>query len=204
MNLFKILICILIGYFIGSIPFSFLIAKWVKGIDLRKFGDGNVGASNVSRAVSRKAGVAAFFCDVLKGVFPVFLSQWILKFPDYAVVLSGLSTITGHNWPIFLKFKGGKGLSTTIGVMGTLVPIEGAILLIPLFFVYKFLKHGIFSVIIVGSFLPFICWFRNRSIWLIWGTAFILLFVYIGGFGNVRRAWMEIRTRLRQNLVARK
>ena len=164
MNLTGILSSILIGYFIGSIPFSFLIAKWTKGIDLRRFGDGNVGASNVSRAVSRKAGIAAFLCDVIKGVFPVFLSQWILKLPDYAVVLAGLAAISGHNWPIFLKFKGGKGLSTTIGVMGTLVPIESVILLIPLFFVYIFLKHGILSVMIVGPFLPFVCWLAARSL----------------------------------------
>jgi len=160
---------------------------------LRRFGDGNVGASNVSRAVSRKAGIAAFLCDVIKGVFPVFLSQWILKLPDYAVVLAGLAAISGHNWPIFLKFKGGKGLSTTIGVMGTLVPIESVILLIPLFFVYIFLKHGILSVMIVGPFLPFVCWLAARSLWIICGTVFILVFVYIGGSQNVRSAWKEMR-----------
>lgn len=193
MNSTKILISVLIGYFFGSIPFSFIIAKMIKGIDLRKFGDGNVGASNVSRVAGRKAGAAAFLCDVIKGVFPVFLSQWVLKFPDYAVVLTGVFAITGHNWPVFLGFKGGKGLSTTIGVMGALVPIESTILLIPLFFVYKFLKHGIFSVMIVGPFLPVVCWFRGRSLWLIWGSVFILLFVYIGGFQNVRNAWEEIK-----------
>lgn len=191
--LFLFVVCVLIGYLIGSIPFSFLIVKWTKGIDLRKFGDGNVGASNVSRAAGRQAGIAAFLCDVLKGVLPVLISQQIFKFPDYVVVLTGLAAITGHNWPVFLKFKGGKGLSTTIGVMGALVPVESAIMLIPLFFVYIFLKHGIFSVMIVGSFLPFVCWLRGKSAWLISGTIFILVFVYIGGFQNVRSAWREIR-----------
>lgn len=193
MNSIRILTSIIIGYFTGSIPFSFLIAKWAKGIDLRKFGDGNIGASNVKRAAGRKAGIAAFLCDAIKGIFPVLFSQWILKLPDYAVVLTGLAAITGHNWPIFMKFKGGKGLSTTIGVIGSLVPIESAILLIPLLFVYIFSKHGIFSVMVIGPFLPLICWLRTRSVWIIWGTIFTLAFVYIGGIQNVRNAWKEIK-----------
>jgi len=195
MNYYLILLICISGYLIGSIPFSYLVAKWTKGIDLRYFGDGNVGASNVERVAGRKAGTAAFLLDCLKGIFPVFFTIWILKLPEWSGVLAGLSAIGGHNWPVFLGFRGGKGMSTTIGVVGTLVPIESAILLIPLFFLYRFLKHGIFSVMILGPLLPVLCWLRGRSAGIIWGTIFILLFVYLNGLKNVRKAWREIRNK---------
>jgi len=186
MNFF---IAITLGYFYGSVPFSYLIAKFLKGVDLRYFGDRNVGASNVSLVAGKKAGIVAFFCDISKGVAPILICQYLLKFPAHLLIITGFSAILGHNWPIFLKFKGGKGLSTTIGVIGTLVPIEGAILIIPFLLFYLFLKRAISSLRIVSFFLPFLCYFQKRPLEIILGIIFILLFSYFRGENIKKILW---------------
>jgi len=182
-----ILIAISLGYFFGSIPFSFLIAKNLVGIDLRFFGDKNVGASNVVRAAGRKAGAFAFCGDVLKGIVPILICQYGLKFSFPLLVISGLSAIIGHNEPIFLKFKGGKGMSTAIGVITMLAPIESAILLIPFFLIYFFLKKAIISAVIVSFLLPLICYFLKKPLEVILGLIIILVFCYINSSGNIKK-----------------
>jgi len=191
-----IILGICIGYICGSIPFSYLIVKCLKGIDIRMFGDGNVGATNVSRAAGKKASALAFFCDVGKGVFPVLFSEWVIGLPPYGIgiALSGLAAIIGHNWPLFLNFKGGKGVSTTIGVLGSLAPWEGLITLIPFLSVYLlFLRHDILSLLIVAPLLPFLAFFFGRPLSFIACLCLILCFVYIRGIPNIRQAWREVK-----------
>ncbi len=183
-----------IGYLCGSIPFSYLIVRYLKGTDIRTFGDGNVGATNVRRIAGRKAGALAFFCDVAKGVFPVLFGEWVLGLPPYGMALSGLAAIIGHNWPLFLNFKGGKGVSTTMGVLGSLAPWEGLITLIPFLSVYLlFLHHDILSLLIVAPLLPFLAFAFGRSLSFIACLCLILGFVYIRGIPNIRQAWREVK-----------
>ncbi|MBN2120131.1 MAG: glycerol-3-phosphate 1-O-acyltransferase PlsY [Candidatus Omnitrophica bacterium] len=115
----KILILSAFSYFFGSIPFGLIVSKKVRGIDVRKFGSGNIGATNVVRVVGFKWGVFVFFLDFLKGFLPVFLVFAILEKNHELVYLGSISAallaIAGHNWPVFLKFRGGKGVSTSIG-----------------------------------------------------------------------------------------
>ncbi len=110
----------LIGsYFIGSISFGFLIAKYVKGVDIRKIGSGNPGATNVSRAIGKSYGIAVYVLDMLKGFLPVFAADRLLGGPDNGLlpVLSAIGVICGHTFPIFLGFKGGKAAATGSGVL---------------------------------------------------------------------------------------
>jgi glycerol-3-phosphate acyltransferase PlsY len=112
-------LAIIAAYLLGSIPFGFLIAK-AHGKDLRSIGSGNIGATNVSRALGRKWAYFCFVLDVLKGLIPMLVTMLIAK-PDSVLTLwlwlaVGCAAILGHIFPIYLKFKGGKGVSTSFGV----------------------------------------------------------------------------------------
>ena len=120
------LLCCAIGYVIGSIPFSLLLGK-LKGVDIRKIGSGNVGAMNLGRLLGRPWFIAAFILDMLKGLFPTVLAGWLLSqramvgdwsesIRSLCWLLSGLCAVLGHNYPLFLGFRGGKGVSTSFGV----------------------------------------------------------------------------------------
>ncbi len=109
------------AYLVGAIPFGLLIGKCY-GIDVRKVGSGNIGATNVTRAVGKTAGKVCFFLDFLKGVLPVVLVLQLFPGEAWLALLVGLTTILGHMFPVFLKFRGGKGISTAAGVALALAP----------------------------------------------------------------------------------
>lgn len=129
--LIEILAC-LAAYFAGSIPFGLLIGRFVFGIDIREKGSGNIGATNVSRTFGAKWGIICLILDALKGLLPVWLiplgvaSISATSSPVLVGVLAGLSTIVGHMFPCWLKFKGGKGVATSLGVVLILAPIGSA------------------------------------------------------------------------------
>jgi glycerol-3-phosphate acyltransferase PlsY len=108
------------AYLLGAVPFAFLIA-WAHGKDLRAIGSGNIGATNLARAVGRRWGYVCFALDVLKGLTPVALVRAIVGTPQSAGFLSlwllvGIAAILGHVFPVYLRFKGGKGVATSFGV----------------------------------------------------------------------------------------
>ncbi len=117
---FKLIIVSVLSYIIGNISTSYLVAKYAADIDIRKYGSGNAGATNVLRTLGKKAGIAAFLGDILKGVIAVVLGRLIAG--EDGQIFAGLFVVIGHNWPIFLNFKGGKGIATTIGVMTAINP----------------------------------------------------------------------------------
>ncbi|MBN2909692.1 glycerol-3-phosphate 1-O-acyltransferase PlsY [Polycladomyces sp. WAk] len=112
-------LAVLLSYLIGSISFSYVIVRLAKGIDIRQYGSGNAGATNTLRVVGKGPAVLVFLLDGVKGMLAVGLGYWLDGSPA-AMILSGLAAIVGHNWPIFLGFRGGKGIATTIGVMAVL------------------------------------------------------------------------------------
>jgi glycerol-3-phosphate acyltransferase PlsY len=120
------LVFIILCYLIGAIPFGLIVVKWLKGVDIRELGSGNIGATNVARAAGRNIAVLVFILDFFKGFLPVII---ILTFVDgygagsFVPVLTGLATVLGHMFPVYLKFKGGKGVATGAGMLGALVPL---------------------------------------------------------------------------------
>jgi len=112
-------IAVALSYLLGSVSFSIVIAKWVKGIDIRQHGSGNAGATNTLRVLGKGPGLLVFLLDIGKGVAVVFIGR-ALSENDWIPVLCGLAAIIGHNWPIWFRFKGGKGIATTVGVIATL------------------------------------------------------------------------------------
>ena len=112
----------IIAYLLGSISFSVIISKKMAGFDVREKGSGNAGSTNVLRTVGKKAAVLTLVCDILKGVLAVliaFIAGKIFKDLDKALLvqLAGVFVILGHTFPVFFKFKGGKGVATSLGVL---------------------------------------------------------------------------------------
>jgi glycerol-3-phosphate acyltransferase PlsY len=128
MNTFLlILIAILISYLIGTIPCGLIVARVFGKIDIRKFGSGNIGATNVGRTMGFKWFIVVFLLDLLKGLLPVLLIPWLMFerhswFIEHIAVLCGLAVVIGHNWPVWLNFKGGKGVATGLGTVIILGP----------------------------------------------------------------------------------
>ena len=116
MNTPFILILAALAYLIGSVPFGLLISK-AKGKDIRRLGSGNIGATNVLRCLGKPLGITCFVLDVLKGFLPAFLFPMLGNVGADFGILFGAAAILGHNFPIFLKFKGGKGVATSAGVL---------------------------------------------------------------------------------------
>ncbi len=112
---------ILSAYLIGSISFAFFAGHLLKGIDLRQHGSKNLGATNTSRELGAVPGVIVLLLDVAKGVLAVWLaSAFIADVPWWLPLACGLAAIAGHNWPFYLRFQGGKGVATALGVMLTI------------------------------------------------------------------------------------
>ncbi len=135
---------IIFGYLMGSIPFGVIVSRYAVKKDLRAFGSGKTGATNVLRTAGKKAAALAVLGDLLKGIIPVFAAGYIFgdRFlvigsfgigTDLAQVFAGLAAIAGHNWSVFLKFKGGRGVATFFGGLIVLCPpaalIGGEVLL---------------------------------------------------------------------------
>jgi glycerol-3-phosphate acyltransferase PlsY len=110
-----------IGYISGSIPTGLLVARWQKGVDIRQHGSGNIGMTNVLRAVGKGAAVLTLAGDLAKGLLPVLLARVWLSSP-WAIGLVALAAVAGHLYPIFAGFQGGKGVATTLGVFIPLLP----------------------------------------------------------------------------------
>jgi len=123
---FSIALAIVIAYLLGSIPSAYIAGRLVKGADIQQMGGGNVGAVNTMREIGTVAGFSVLLADIAKGAIAVLIAQW-LGLTLIWVFVAGLAAVAGHSWSVWLKFRGGQGLATTLGVLLALVPIEFAI-----------------------------------------------------------------------------
>ncbi len=136
------------AYLLGSIPFGYLLVKWVKGVDVRTKGSGNIGMTNVWRVAGAKWGIATLVLDIAKGALAVGLARYLDPGDDLLSVVSGLAALLGNIFSVFLKFTGGKGIGVSVGIFFSLLPIPSsaglAVFLIAL---------GLTRMISVGSLL---------------------------------------------------
>ena len=130
----RVLLILVIAYLIGSIPSGYLIVRATEGEDVREKGSGGTGATNVSRSAGKGAGILTLILDVIKGVFVVFLagilSDGLFPFADWTIAFAGVLAILGHIFPVWLRFRGGKGVATALGVFLMLEPIVVVIALV--------------------------------------------------------------------------
>jgi glycerol-3-phosphate acyltransferase PlsY len=118
----NIVILTMVAYLFGAVPFGLLVAK-SRGVDIREKGSGNIGATNVFRVVGKGWGVFTFTLDALKGFIPSFVFPLIGQVDEVWGVLFGLMAIVGHSFPVYLKFKGGKGVATSAGMLLGVAPL---------------------------------------------------------------------------------
>lgn len=152
MNKFLALtITAVIGYLLGCISMGVIVSKAYARIDIRKYGSGNAGMTNVMRTLGWVPGAMAFAGDMLKGLLAAFIGKWL--FGELGMCVGGLAAIIGHDWPVFLKFKGGKGISTSFGFILASNWII-ALLLIPVQLVFV-LSTGFMSLASIASSIAF-------------------------------------------------
>ena len=150
------------AYLFGSVPAAYLAGRWSRGIDIRQYGDGNVGSTNLMRLTSKRIAIPVVIFDLGKGALMVWVAQLLgLDITQQAVI--GVAAVIGHNWPIFLRFNGGRGIFTTLGVIAMLVPWIGLIILVIAYGLAPFhqLAVGVFLAII---FAPTAAWFLSQPL----------------------------------------
>jgi len=181
-----ILILLLSGaYLLGSVPTGLLLGK-VYGIDVRKEGSGNIGATNLYRTVGRRVGVMTLVGDCLKGLLPVLLVKYSTLPVEYAAWV-GLAAFCGHVFSVFLRFRGGKGVATALGVFLALSPTAVAIALgvfVVLMLIWRYVSLG---SICAAAVMPLAVWAMAGGRMLILVTLIIALIVIIRHLENIRR-----------------
>jgi glycerol-3-phosphate acyltransferase PlsY len=170
MEIFVSIALLLVGYLLGSIPFGLLLTRWKEGTDLRGLGSGNIGATNVLRTGNKALAASTLLADALKGMVAVWLAN-LMSDSDVVAMLSGMAAILGHIFPIWLKFKGGKGVATTLAVYAALwwpLFIFAALSWLGVFYVTRISS---LSAILAMIFVPVVAYF------FIGGSAFLVTVV---------------------------
>mgnify|MGYP006277689853 CR=1 FL=1 len=126
--MFGILLVAIIAYLIGNFSTSYILGKHLKNVDIRTKGSGNAGATNALRVLGKKIALLTFLIDAFKGILAVIIGQLIIQ--DTGGLIAGIFVVIGHNWPFILKFKGGKGIATTIGAATFINPLPAIIAII--------------------------------------------------------------------------
>jgi len=165
---------ILLAYLIGSIPNGLIVGKYMCGVDIRQFGSKNIGATNAYRVLGPWPAFWVFLTDALKGVAGVMMGQW-------------LDAMAGHNWSIFLKFKGGRGVATGLGVIAVLVPKVTAIVFIVWALIVYTTRYVSLGSIVAAVLVPLSMWFFNESIEILVFGIVAALFVILRHKPNIER-----------------
>ena len=155
MELFQI---IFISYLMGSMPFGFLLTKLFLKIDIREIGSGNIGATNVLRTGNKFIGYGTLILDIVKAVIPVLISKFY--FEEY-IYISALAVFIGHVFPIWLKFKGGKGVATYVGILFCINIYLGLIFIVSWLIIFLFSKFSSLSSILATLIVPVYTLFNN-------------------------------------------
>jgi glycerol-3-phosphate acyltransferase PlsY len=153
---------ILLGYLIGSIPTAYIAGRLLGAGDIRHLGDGNVGARNAYHELGPKPGISIFIIDVAKDMLPVLIARAV-GVSQVVVLSAGMATVVGHNWPVFLGFRGGRGEATAIGVLLALIPQPVLILAGPTLAALFIRRSVIIASCVLFIPLPLVCWWLDVS-----------------------------------------
>ena len=160
-----------LAYLMGSIPWGYFLMHWSRGVDVREYGSGRTGMTNVLRTGGSRMAVVVLALDVGKGVMAVLLAREILGSTG-GEVAAGLLALAGHNWPVFLNFKGGRGIATGMGVLAIIAPIAaiiGMLMFIPVTVISRYLSLGsVTGVITAGLVLVALAFLGMYSIAYAW------------------------------------
>ena len=167
------LIAIIISYFLGSIPFGLILTKLFLNKDIREIGSGNIGATNVLRSGNKLIGYLTLVLDILKAIIPVIYIKF--NHPEL-IYISSLSVFLGHVFPIWLKFKGGKGVATYVGILFSINLIYGFIFCISWLLTFFLSKYSSLSSLIASLIVPIYLFFVNGEQIIFFIILFVLIF----------------------------
>lgn len=185
----------IVAYLLGSIPTGFLVGK-ARGVDIRTVGSGNIGATNVFRVVGKPAGIFVLVFDGLKGYTAcAWLPELVLRytgsssanFADVLRITGGICAILGHNYTCWLKFKGGKGIATSAGVLAALVPLAFVIILLVWIVVFAASRYVSLGSIAASVALPFAAYFTRNSAVIVGVTAAMAALAVYKHRANIQR-----------------
>jgi glycerol-3-phosphate acyltransferase PlsY len=178
----------LISYLIGSIPTGYWMGLIVKRIDIRTVGSKNIGATNVFRILGRKYGILVLILDILKGIIPVIAARIYFSHELQIVcILVGMAAVCGHTWTIFLRFKGGKGVATSLGVFLGLAPVP-VLIIIPVFAtILYFTRYVSLGSVVSSLLLPPLVWIFTQSLPLLVFCIAITALIILRHIDNIKR-----------------
>ncbi|WP_188887622.1 glycerol-3-phosphate 1-O-acyltransferase PlsY [Paenibacillus radicis (ex Gao et al. 2016)] len=181
------IIAVVASYLLGSISFSIVIARLVKGIDIREHGSGNAGATNTIRVLGKGPGLLVFVLDIAKGIAAVLIGRLLGPddLGDWTAVLSGLAAIVGHNWPIWFRFKGGKGIATTVGVMVTLAFVPALIAGVIAIASIAITRYVSLGSLLFAAFVPLLIGLIHYSLPLLLVSLLLCVFAFVRHRTNI-------------------
>ncbi len=177
---------VLIAYLVGSVPVGLLISKCIQGVDPRQAGSKNIGATNVMRVAGKKAAALTLIGDLLKGLLPAAGAR-LLEMPEEGLLLVGLAAILGHIFPVYLKFKGGKGVATSFGVFLALAPLVAFVALLIWIAGIIFSKYSSVGALSAFAALPLLAVLLKPEMKFILFSTIISILVYIRHKENIQR-----------------
>lgn len=184
------IIYILFAYLLGSFPTSAIIARLVGGINLSETGSGNLGATNVTRVIGKKYGIITLIIDALKGFLPVFIAFKDYRYFHFSFVILSIiiiAPVIGHCYSVYIKFKGGKGVATALGVFLAISP-EAVVMALFIFIVMVFLsKYISLSSITAAFFMPFLIFYNLKNLDIFIASCFISLLIIYKHIPNIKR-----------------
>jgi glycerol-3-phosphate acyltransferase PlsY len=174
-----------LAYLLGSIPTGFILGAWA-GVDVRKSGSGNVGATNVARVLGKRQGLYTLVADVAKGLLPVLIALQLGFTSRFASVV-GIAAFLGHLFPAFLKFKGGKGVATALGVFIGLAPL-GTLILVALFGAIMLISRTVsLSSMAAAAAAPAVFWCLSYDLAVIATSAGLAAIIILRHRSNIQR-----------------
>jgi len=208
---FAYILAILVAYLLGSIPTGFLVGK-SRGLDIRKLGSGNIGATNVFRFLGKPAGIFVLLMDALKGWLAVavaapLIATWLggpmsnLTF-EWLKICAALAAVLGHNYTCWLYFKGGKGIATSAGVLIALAPLAFIIILGVFVIVLACTRYVSLGSVLASFALPFATWLTTRSVNLMIVTGIMGALAIYKHRGNIKRLLDGTENRLGGKKIA--
>jgi glycerol-3-phosphate acyltransferase PlsY len=191
------ILVILLGYLLGSVPSGYLVGAR-SGVDVRKAGSGNIGATNVTRVLGKGRGILTLIADTGKGYLAVFIaSQMDLALP--IVVLAGVAAFVGHLFPIFLNFRGGKGVATAFGVLLALAPLATALLVVVFAATLVSSRIASISSMTAAAAAPVALWLLSYPPVVVSGATVMALLIIVRHHANLKRLLEGTEPRLGAN-----
>ncbi len=208
------LIIVVVSYLLGSIPFGYLLVRIFRGQDVRQTGSGNIGATNVARTGSKGLAIATLLLDALKGYFAVLLAIWItdqtaltvaqtyrrIRHARFFAALAGFCALLGHMFPVWLRFKGGKGVATALGAFLAIAPKAVLVCLVVFLVIVALTRYVSLGSIVAAVVFPFAAWWLSpfvRTAGAIFLIAASSLLIIVRHKDNLRRLLTGTENRFR-------